>query len=187
MSAAFLILFLFSAPLAFSERLINIKLERIHPWCPGLNTIGHLDKSTLITINHNVLQIIGTGNITHDITGELDIYLKVAKCRADNKCDEPGVTVIPNCCKYLTKLPFMSFGMGDSFTPAMRCPIRKGIYMANITFNLEMFAAMPIESKFWWKIRLMPYQVVKGKEKKVVVCVEGDVKIQEFGRRRGKH
>lgn len=183
MKQHFLFFLIFSTT-ANSQRVLNFKLEHYNTSCGGLNTLAAIDKSTTININHNVVHIEGFGNLTREIRGSVELHMKVSKCR-DGKCEDPGVTVVPNCCPYFERMPFLSHGMGDFFEPKIRCPIKRGVYTANITYDLAAFAVLPIESKFTWRARIMPYQI-KGAEKKLIACVEGVIRIQAFGSRRGQ-
>lgn len=134
-------------------------------------------KDSVIKIERNHLILLGNGNLTKDITKKIEIHILADQCDQSGDCTQVSDSVISNGCIYLQKMPLMRTGLGDSFTPRIRCPVRKGNYEFQVNASLDYFGRIPIQSKYRWKARIMPYEVLSATRKRLIWCIEGLLRI----------
>lgn len=74
-------------------------------------------------------------------------------------------------------------GLGDFITPHMRCPMKKGHYEANALISLEQFGKLPLDPSVKYQVRLMLYEMLPGQKKRMIACLDGNIRIMESSMR----
>lgn len=143
-----------------------------------------VSKDSQIKVERNRLIITGSGNLTKDVTKPIEVHVVTEQCDPSGDCTLSNDSTITNGCLYLEKLPFMNIGLGDSFTPRIRCPFKKGHYKFHANVTMDQFSLLPIQTKYRWRTRIMPYEVLSPNKKKLIWCIEGLFRVMASANRR---
>lgn len=86
-------------------------------------------------------------------------------------------------CGYFIRIPFHKGGIGDYTTPPMRCPLKKGHYETDVSFSLEQFGNLPIDTSVKYQVRIMLFEMVVGKKNRLISCLDANVRAMESSSR----
>lgn len=141
-------------------------------------------KNTTFTIMRHNLTIVGAFDLIEDVKNPIELHIKTDKCSTTtSKCREYNYSKVPGVCKYFEKLPFHKTGLGDYLTPPMRCPVKKGTYLIDLMVSLEQFGYLPIDTSVKYQVRIMLYEVLKGKKNRMIVCLDANIRAMESSSR----
>lgn len=153
--------------------VLIFKLEQYN-FCPDLrNQIVKFNKDDIkLKIGRNVYSIVGTINMTQAITKPVELHVKVLKCDSPTSCTDFNFIKLPQICAMMKNVSWGDYGIGDFFTPKVRCPAKAGQYTVNVSQSLDKLTSMPIGSNLF-KVRLTFYELYSASKKSVAACFEG--------------
>lgn len=156
-----------------TARVASFKLEDYN-FCPDLTgSIAQFNSDDMkVQISRNHISVVGSGNVTQALKKPLEMHVKTMKCMTVTKCKDDKFIKIPQICNLMKMAPFGNVGLGDYFSPRIRCPVAAGQYKVNISHDLDYFAVIPLGSQLY-KLRIVLYEVVNPQKKRLVLCLGG--------------
>ena len=130
------------------------------------------------------MKLSGTMEVTEEVPGDLNLVVESNKCDLEMKsCVKYNTFNIGGVCqKFLDKKEFYSDVL-SSITPPLKCPIKVGNYtLDERTLDLRIISFLPLDGYIW----VNSYKLVssqKGKPKKVILCLNAEIKIMRTNKR----
>ena len=127
----------------------------------------------------NGVSFSGVGWTNNEIPGDFTLALEFTRCSLDLKfCEKwKNVNVKEMCAKFVDKNMFFADVM-NAIKPKLECPIKAGNYTldrTSLVFTaLRMF---PMEGHVWVITGKFISFVKESKTKKVILCMNGEVKV----------
>lgn len=174
-----IIIFLWIVFCFAQERKINLKIEQYN-FCPNIPTLAKFNANeTSIKMLYTGLEVVGRGVLTEDLTRPMSVQFKSMKCENQNSCIDENLTTVPDVCKFFKALPFLNAGLGDFFTPKIRCPIRRGEYSLNYTNPMTRFHMLPLAPALR-KLKVVLFETTKSNKQRIVTCLNALIRTQTY-------
>ncbi|KXJ74434.1 hypothetical protein RP20_CCG013702 [Aedes albopictus] len=141
--------------------------------CPNSNT----DNFTVqfpgplnYSVNNNAVKFHGDFTVTEIIQEPLELIISIDRCALDMKtCEEFNKLTFTNLCRHVNDEKGLVSKFFKGMEPAVRCPIKPGIYkFKNAVFDLSFTIPLPMEG-FHWQANLRLYSRIRPK--KELLCV----------------
>lgn len=101
--------------------------------------------------------------------GILDLQIK--QCPTDKTCGPVLPIQIKKLCRYLMSKSLFGNRFGNQFTPQIRCPIKQGHYLFNMSVNLRPVTKfLSVKIRTW--VRLTTLEVLPNNRQRTVYCIE---------------
>lgn len=172
-----------AASTSAQERKINVKIEQYN-FCPNIPTLAKINiNETYVKMSYTGLEIVGRGVLTEDLTRPMSVMFKSMKCENQNSCVDENLTILPEFCKFVKSLPFFNVGLGNFFTPKLKCPIKRGEYHINISSPMTRLGMFPLGTALR-KLKLIVFETTNSNKQRNVVCLSGLIRTQAYTKRK---
>lgn len=116
------------------------------------------------SLEKNIFSIQAVVVMNENLGNDLSMRLQYKRCKLDkSECFGRLEFPVPSLCALLATKTSFSDGLGNSFSPKMVCPIKKGTYNADIALDLKTIVTIPLE-RILYDLTLSFFDVTKHKE-----------------------
>lgn len=164
------------------KKFFNIKIEQYN-FCPNLKTTGKMYQNTSLKMTRDGLEFIGGGIFTKDIVKPIVVQMKIMKCENQQNCVDENLITITDICRLYNFFPMMNKGLGEFFTPKLKCPIKHGEYFFNFTIPIAELANYPMGTALR-KFKVLMIEKISPIKNEYISCWSGLVRTLPFSNKR---